>query len=137
MMNNLAADLIAFANARSFESFKQDTDTLNSLQGYPQLLERAQNMGFSNRFAFPRKLIFKATKSPKSFIEAIRQVSNYKKCTTMQSKPELCSNSNQKTKANNKVLTKKTTEKTNRLFRFGRHETAAKSRKTSKRNAIK
>jgi hypothetical protein len=45
-MNSLTADVIDFAGAREFEQFKDHTERLNDLATYPQLVGRAERIGY-------------------------------------------------------------------------------------------
>ncbi len=46
-INALTADVIDFAGAREFEQFKDHTERLNQLDTYPQLVARAQRIGYA------------------------------------------------------------------------------------------
>lgn len=46
-INALTADVIDFAGARDFEQFKDDTERLNRLETYPQLVARAGRIGYA------------------------------------------------------------------------------------------
>lgn len=45
-INAVTADVVDFVGARSFEVFKQDTELLNELESYQNLLTRAQRIGY-------------------------------------------------------------------------------------------
>ncbi|QDT43609.1 hypothetical protein Pan241w_37110 [Gimesia alba] len=45
-INAVTADVVDFVGARSFEVFKQDTENLNELESYRNLLTRAQRIGY-------------------------------------------------------------------------------------------
>jgi hypothetical protein len=45
-INALSADVISFASGRSFEQFKEETNTLNDLQQYANLTSRAERIGY-------------------------------------------------------------------------------------------
>lgn len=45
-INAITADVIDFAASRSFERFKQDTEKLNELPAYPNLVGRAERIGY-------------------------------------------------------------------------------------------
>lgn len=45
-INALTADVIDFAGAREFEQFKDHTERLNRLETYPQLIGRAERIGY-------------------------------------------------------------------------------------------
>ncbi len=46
LLNALTADVIEFAAARTFEAFKADTERLNTLETFAQLLGRAERIGY-------------------------------------------------------------------------------------------
>ncbi|HEX8617819.1 MAG TPA: hypothetical protein VF911_09570 [Thermoanaerobaculia bacterium] len=46
-INALTADVIDFAGAREFEQFKDQTERLNQLATYPQLVARAERIGYT------------------------------------------------------------------------------------------
>ena len=45
-INAVTADVVDFVGARSFEVFKQDTENLNELESYQNLLARARRIGY-------------------------------------------------------------------------------------------
>eukprot|EP00927_Polykrikos_kofoidii_P004058 TRINITY_DN11610_c0_g1_i1.p1 TRINITY_DN11610_c0_g1~~TRINITY_DN11610_c0_g1_i1.p1 ORF type:complete len:512 (-),score=61.81 TRINITY_DN11610_c0_g1_i1:364-1800(-) len=45
-MNALSADCIDFASSRSFDCFKADSEALNSIESYPNLVSRATGAGY-------------------------------------------------------------------------------------------
>ncbi len=45
-INAVTADVVDFAGTRSFEAFKQDTEQLNELESYQNLLSRANRIGY-------------------------------------------------------------------------------------------
>ena len=45
-INAVTADVVDFAGTRSFEAFKQDTEQLNELESYQNLLSRAVRIGY-------------------------------------------------------------------------------------------
>jgi len=45
-LNGATADIMDFVGARRFEKFKSDAEALNDLETYPQLLKRAERMGY-------------------------------------------------------------------------------------------
>jgi hypothetical protein len=45
-INAVGADVIEFAGSRSFEQFKLETERLNALETYPNLLRRAERIGY-------------------------------------------------------------------------------------------
>lgn len=45
-INALAADVVAFAGTRLFDDFKRDGDALNDLAHYPNLMRRAEAIGY-------------------------------------------------------------------------------------------
>jgi hypothetical protein len=45
-INALSADVICFASGRSFEQFKEETNSLNELQQYANLTTRAERIGY-------------------------------------------------------------------------------------------
>lgn len=45
-INAVTADVVDFVGARSFEVFKQDTENLNELKSYQNLMTRAQRIGY-------------------------------------------------------------------------------------------
>lgn len=45
-INSICADVIAFSAGRTYEKFLEQTALLNSLESYPQLVQRAERMGY-------------------------------------------------------------------------------------------
>ena len=45
-INALAADVVAFAGIRDFESFKREGEALNDIANYPTLRQRAESIGY-------------------------------------------------------------------------------------------
>ncbi|WP_309399661.1 hypothetical protein [Cerasicoccus maritimus] len=52
-INALTADIMDFVADKTFEQFKANTKLLNALEGYPQLIKRAERMGYQvNKVAY-------------------------------------------------------------------------------------
>lgn len=45
-INSICADIIAFSASRTYEKFLEQTNLLNAIESYPQLVQRADRMGY-------------------------------------------------------------------------------------------